>query len=444
MANSFGEIWSRNILLSAKLDGPRPLGVINLNYKINSGKDAGEYEVLPSTKIQYQFDFAINDYDDGNGGSWLLNVIGGNVANVEIDVFIGTEYNTKTKHWDNLIVHHKWMLHITKVTMDLGGITLIALTGLPSYGPTYIREYKAYPESGAKRLAFEADPANYTELYDTPEFHNADKTGQLASASTGTSVDYITSYISIGAAGVNTYLTEWYFVEGGFKSNTGMYCIVNLQGSTYDSATDTRMFGTLLTTPTSNIFMYYDEITGSSHLLYKNSANYVYDEFRLPINYVINYFGSENYDDIVFRRTNFPSTNKFMSLIITHKLEKYIIWQDTSSNIKLQSYNSNTLTEETTLVADSSNPVGYFNKSSETAFVFFCKSNSIYVISTNNFINWSEPIIFIDGSTKSIAKQTVGISESFDGSVYVLYYDADKKPQSKLFTISDLQAGGQV
>jgi hypothetical protein len=432
MPNKLGEDWSRNRTLDTgvKKTVTRPFSITDskMAYTITSGDNKGEVvDSLPTTKLQYHCYFLLTATDGDTVGwgadlfSWLsFTDYGTYTIPIKLHTYIGSSYNRTTKKWDTLYEHHVWDF---KLALVYDGLELI-ITGM--VGKPTCKVYKTYTSTTSD---------SYTEPY---KEHGVDN---LVNVGGAIGIGTVDLDINIGDGELTSVYTEWFYLENNFPVDTGMYVKVLVGGEDTSASYSINTFGTLLELDTPKIFSFYDEITGNSHLMYKLGSSYNYDELRLPINTTVDNLSNAIYDNSVFKRTQYTDKEKFMSLLVTNKLEKYILWQDKDKNIKIKHSNANIIYEDVIVVEGSTNPVGYYDSSAETAYIFYCKDNRIYVVSTYDFVSYSEPVIFIDNTDGNIGKQSVGVVEDNNGSLYVLYYDFQKLPQSKLFSIDEIQAG---
>lgn len=453
MPNALGEEWSSRRKLYNITTVDRPYSIINdsvprtrdngsLSYTITTGENKGEIvESLPTTKLQYMVSLNMAISEDSNE-TWIYNILnwvlftlgsdyGTTYVPIELHVYIGSDY-AKTnngdgvlKKWRKLYAHHVWNFRLFVIWTGYDLIIELAS------GAKTCKAYTSYTSI--------PNVDSYTEPYNVA----GNTPGDLISISgnpVGTTVDLT---IDIGDDRGNTSpYTSWFNIEGDFPIDTGMYYSLTVGGSQDSSTIVNKTFATLLELDNPSIFTVYNPNTGLNHLLYKNSKNYVYDRLRVDMNTAAKYTEAGKIEDVVYGREEYSSKNKFMSLIITNDSKNYVLWQD-GTTIKIKYFDAAD-SGEIIVVEGSTNPVGYYNKNTATAYVFFCKDSKIGVIASYDLKSWTDPLIFIDNKTGNIGKQSVGVIENAYGQAYVMYYDSKKAPQIKLFSITELQKEGSV
>lgn len=430
MPNKLGEEWSkfRTLDSGTRTSITRPFSITDnkLAYTITAGEYKGEVvDSLPTTKIQYKCDFYLADEGTWTGMlDWLTPDVSSYYINIKLHTYIGSDYNRTTKKWNTLYEHHVWDFKILAAVFDLGGgLIFVALMGLS--GEPTCKVYKTYTSTKNDL---------YTEPYKDHYLSTLVDVGgdvQIGTASV---------YVTVGDD--SAAYSDWFFVEGDFPVNTGMYAKLFIDNAE-DYTRPINSFGTLLELDSPTINTFFDEITGTSHIAYKKIGQNYYDELRAPILDVVPHLTSSTYDSYIYRQTILDKTYKFVSFIVTDKLEKILIYLH-DNKVKSKSYNNLESTEEVIVIEGATNPVGYFNKANQTGYIFACKNNDLVYTSTQDFINWIEPITLLSNADYgNIPKQSVGLLENAEGSLYVLYYDKDKLPQNRLFNISEIQIENQ-
>lgn len=429
MPNKLGEEWSKYRTLDSGVvtSRTRPYSITDskLAYTVTSGEYKGEIvDSLPTTKLQYKCDFYLADE-----GTWtgLLDYLTPDVSsyyiNIKLHTYIGSDYNRTTKKWNTLYEHHVWDFKIFAAVFDLGGgLIFVTLMGL--YGTPTCKVYKSY--TSTKNDV-------YTEPYKDHFLSTLILVGgdvQIGTAS---------AYITVGDD--SAAYSDWFFVEGTFPVDTGMYTKLIIDNAD-DYTRPINSFGTLLEFDNPTINTFFDNITGTSHITYKKIGQNYYDELRAPILDVVPHLTSSTYDSYIYRQNILDKSHKFMSFLVNDKLEKFLLYYN-DSKVKIKSYNNLNTTEEIIVIEGASNPVGYFDKSNQIGYVFACKDDGLVYSSTQDFINWTEPVVVLDKADGKISKQSIGLLENADGAVYLLYYDTNKLPQNKLFNISEMQIESQ-